>query len=88
MPKWARKTLEGCEREYLLAVDEEEYVDHLVRQAEWEPFVWHEERRDFEPLTENLTPHGRPRGILRIPCDPHPARQTSSGSRCTEGGCS
>lgn len=74
IPRWVRKELEGRTREYLLAVDENELIAYFVSEAEWEPLICEEEKREIEPLTERLTPDGRSWIKLRVPTKPHPQR--------------
>ena len=70
---------------YLLQVDFEEYLDHLVDEAKWEPLLWDESQKTIEPFSIKVQRgdefhDGRTcqvevrRFRLRIPVSPHPQR--------------
>jgi hypothetical protein len=70
---------------YLLRVDFNEYLDHLISETEWQPLEWHEEEKTVEPFTVQREQHDTffdrtfvmeiPMLRIRIPLSPHPQRQ-------------
>jgi hypothetical protein len=81
-----RAELDKESPDYLRQVDFDEYLNHLVRHAEWQPLEWHENEMTIEAFTAR---EGQPdmfdrrrvhvadvkRFRLRIPITPHPQLQ-------------
>jgi len=78
-----RRRLSHEDPEYLLNVDFDEYLDHALSEAEWQPLEYDVTQMTVEPFvakTSVVTSQGtfardEPRFRLRIPVAPHPQRQ-------------
>ncbi len=79
-----RQNLDQVNPQHLLELDFDEYLDHLVAEAKWEPLEWHEADKSVEPFSAKVERHDtfmeqtyvvdEQRLRIRIPLSPHPQR--------------
>jgi hypothetical protein len=68
VPRMVQKLLERETPEYLLAVDFEEYLAHLISEIAWQPLEWDSTGMTIAPIP------GSSRYQLRVPVSSHPQR--------------
>ena len=84
-----RDLLDKESPDYLLRVDFDDYLTHLIARCEWQPLEWDESQKTIEPFTatvERADEWGRgrtyridvPKFRLRIPVSLHPQRDDYS----------
>lgn len=71
LPRRVAAELNSATADYLLSVDPDEYLEYLVREAEFAPLEWHEESMTIEAYSDAQQERFR----LRIPITPHPRRR-------------